>query len=128
MTHIRLLFVGSIINLDKIYADCPDSSSESAAEMAFGADWINEERYGGEFTKDNKEQYNKIFNKEYWGYCFDIRDTKRYGDYCCVNNLPWEKEEGPDFFEIESRNKDRCIEHIKQLPDDTVFFFADSHW
>lgn len=124
MAHNRLLFVGSISNLDKIYADCPDSSSESAAEMAFGADWISEEE---EFTKDHKEYFGQILNKR-WTYCFDIRDTKRFGDYCCVNNLPWEKEEGPNCFEIENRNKDLCIESIKQLPDDTVFFFADSHW
>lgn len=124
MAHNRLLFVGSISNLDKIYADCPDSSSESAAEMAFGADWISEEE---EFTKDHKEYFGQILNK-IWIYCFDIRDTKRFGDYCCVNNLPWEKEEGPNPFEIENRNKDLCIESIKQLPDDTVFFFADSHW
>lgn len=124
MAHNRLLFVGSISNLDKIYADCPDSSSESAAEMAFGADWISEEE---EFTKDHKEYFGQILNKR-WIYCFDIRDTKRFGDYCCVNNLPWEKEEGPNSFEIENRNKDLCIESIKQLPDDTVFFFADSHW
>lgn len=124
MAHNRLLFVGSISNLDKIYADCPDSSSESAAEIAFGADWISEEE---EFTKDHKEYFGQILNKR-WVYCFDIRDTKRFGDYCCVNNLPWEKEEGPNSFEIENRNKDLCIESIKQLPDDTVFFFADSHW
>lgn len=124
MAHNRLLFVGSISNLNKIYADCPDSSSESAAEMAFGADWISEEE---EFTKDHKDYFGQILNKR-WVYCFDIRDTKRFGDYCCVNNLPWEKEEGPDSFEIENRNKYLCIESIKQLPDDTVFFFADSHW
>lgn len=124
MAHNRLLFVGSISNLDKIYADCPDSSSETAAEIAFGADWISEEE---EFTKDHKEYFSQILNKR-WTYCFDIRDTKRFGDYCCVNNLPWEKEEGPNSLEIENRNKDLCVESIKQLPDDTVFFFADSHW
>ena len=56
MAHNRLLFVGSISNLNKIYADCPDSSSESAAEMAFGADWISEEE---EFTKDHKDYFKR---------------------------------------------------------------------
>lgn len=28
----------------------------------------------------------------------------------------------------EKRNKGRAIEALKKLPDDTVFFFADSHW
>ncbi len=123
MAHLRLLFVGPINNLDKIYADCPDSSSESAAEMAFGADWIDEDTEG-EFTK-NDIKFNQILNKD-WTYCFDIRNPNRYGDYCCVNNLPWEK--GLYDRETEERNKDLCIESIKQLPEDTIFFFADSHW
>lgn len=38
MSHKRPLFVGGRDNLQKIYDNCLDSSSESSAEMAFGAD------------------------------------------------------------------------------------------
>ena len=33
MAHCRVLFVGTINNLDQIYANCSDSSSESKAEL-----------------------------------------------------------------------------------------------
>lgn len=130
MAHVRILFVGTIDNLYKIFADCPDSSSESAAEMAFGADYIDERGYGGEFTKSNTEYYNKIINGNFY-YCFDIRNPQWYGDYDCVNKLPYRPEDMINFKEREANhdyNRNLCIESIKLLPDDTVFFFADSHW
>ena len=131
MARLRLLFVGTINNLYKIYDDCPDSSSESAAEMAFGADSIDEEAYGGEFTKSNIEYYNRILEGDF-NYCFDIRNPQRYGDYNCVNNLPFKPEDS--YLSYEERetnfiyNQNLCIESIKLLPDDTVFFLAGSHW
>lgn len=136
MAHCRLLFVGGRANLDKIYDDCDDSSSESKAEIAFGADWIADydwvsekerKRTTDNFTKDNKELYQQILDG-YWVYCFDIRDTKNYGDFGWVN-IPEQMEENPRYdFDIVRRNKERIIEAIKKLPDDTLFHFADSHW
>lgn len=38
MSHCRLLFVGGRDNLQKIFDNAPDSSSETAAEMTIGAD------------------------------------------------------------------------------------------
>lgn len=131
MAHIKLLFVGTIDNLYKIYADTPDSSSESAAEMAFGADYIDERPYGGEFTKSNTEYYNAIL-EGYWCNCYDIRNPKWYGSYECVNKLPYKPEENNLPYEEKKENhgynQSLCIESIKLLPDNTVFFFADSHW
>ena len=138
MAHCRLLFVGGRANLDKIYDDCDDSSSESKAEIAFGSDWIedydwltNKEKERGRttdnFTKGNKELYQQILN-DIWVYCYDIRDTKNYGDFGWVN-IPEQMEENPHWDrDIEKRNHQRIIEAIKQLPDNTLFHFADSHW
>lgn len=36
MAHLRLLFVGSRKNLQDIYDNAPDSSSETKAEMTIG--------------------------------------------------------------------------------------------
>jgi len=138
MAHCRLLFVGGRDNLQKIYDDCDDSSSESKSELAFGADsisdvdWISEkEKSWGKttdnFTKSDKELYQQILDGRFV-YCFDIRNTKDYGDFGWVN-LKKQMEENPRLdFDIEERNKQRIIEAIKQLPDDTLFHFADSHW
>ena len=61
-------------------------------------------------------------------YCYDIRDTKNYGDFGWVN-IPEQMEENPRYdFDIVRRNMERIIEAIKKLPDDTLFHFADSHW
>ena len=142
MAHCCLLFVGTFDNLQDIYDDCPDSSSESAAEMTIGADWINEFddcRGSGEFTKFTKEtkgklhlNYEDVINGN-WYACYDIRDRHNYGDFGWVNipekmidlsksgkNMSWD--------EIEEHNNKQICEALKELPDDTVFFFADSHW
>lgn len=129
MAHCRLLFVGTKKNLRQIYADCGDSSSESSAEMAFGADWISDSEWSDnprntdEFTKEDKELYQQILDGLFV-YCFDIRDTKRYGDYSYINGF------GERMYNEETHEEDnlRVVEHIKGLPSDTIFFFADSHW
>ncbi len=142
MAHCCLLFVGTFDNLQAIYDDCPDSSSESTAEMAIGADWINEYdeyRGSGEFTKFTKEtKGNGHLNYEdaiqgHWHVCYDIRDRHNYGDFGWVN-IPDkiiklnDKKIKMSLREIEEYNKKQICEALKKLPDDTVFFFADSHW
>ena len=147
MAHCTLLFVGTQANLQEIFDRCPDSSSESAAEMTIGADWVDwddEYRGSGEFTKFTKETKGK-WHKNYqdviegnWYDCYDVRDPDRYGSFDCLNCPdfePYDKtnndngwEHDKDWDEKEKRNKARAIEAIKKLPDDTVFFFADSHW
>lgn len=135
MAHCRLLFVGGRTNLQKIYDD-----SESAAEMTIGADWVadydfisEEEKKLGwttdNFTKDsNPELYQDVITGN-WYECYDVRDPNHYGSFDCLNcpdfepyvaDVHWE--------EREKRNKARAIEAMKKLPDDAVFFFADSHW
>lgn len=116
--------------------------------MAFGADWINEDheyKGSGEFTKFTKEtkgkwhlNYEDVIEGN-WYECYDIRDTKHYGSFDCINCPDFEPYDGSnnnfgsknadmDWTEKEERNKKRAIEALKKLPDDTVFFFADSHW
>lgn len=140
MAHCLLLFVGTHQNLQDIYDGCPDSSSESAAEMAFGADYIDEfdKSWGsGEFTKDTKEtkgtchlNYSDVVSGN-WYDCYDIRDPNHYGDFGWIN-IPEQMEEMvDDAFDWRGRikrNNAKVIEALKNLPDDTVFFFADSHW
>lgn len=134
MAHLRLLFVGTMDNLEQIYANCDDSSSKTKAELAFDADYIstycegykNDPWSTPEFTKDNKELYREVVEGQ-WFYCFDIRDTKNYGDFGWVNGLPMEAEDCYDR-EKEKRNHQRVCDALKELPDGTVFFFADSHW
>lgn len=95
MSHCRVLFVGTIKNLNQIFADCPDSSSESRAEIAFAYDYLtvytknellrkqpyhkslypNEDEC--EFSKTDSELYDKIILKKQYYDCFDIRDRKR---------------------------------------------------
>lgn len=138
MSHCRLLFVGGRNNLEKIFEACPDSSSESAAEMTIGADWVenydwlNEEekklgRTTDDFTRDNKELYQEILDG-HWYECFDIRDTEHYGSFDCLNCKDFEPYDGTYSRERDKRNKQRVIEAIKNLPDNTLFHFADSHW
>lgn len=140
MAHCRLLFVGGRDNLEKIFENCPDSSSESAAEMAIGADWIADYEWISEdekqrgittdnFTKEsNPELYQQIIDG-IWYECYDIRDINHYGSFDCLNCPDFEpyKSDG-NWQERDKRNQLRAIEVIKTLPDDTLFHFADSHW
>ena len=140
MSHCRLLFVGGRANLQKIFDDAPDSSSESAAEMTIGADWIadynwisEEEKKKGRTTDDftkvsNPELYQEVI-EGWWYACYDVRDPNHYGSFDCLNcpdfepyvaDIHWE--------EREKRNKIRAIEVLKTLPKDTLFHFAESHW
>lgn len=140
MSHCRLLFVGGRDNLQKIYDDVPDSSSESAAEMTIGADWISDydwlnedekkrNRTTDDFTKiSNPKLYQEVIDGM-WCYCFDIRDPYHYGSFDCLNCLDFESYATDGYWkEKEKRNKNRIIEVIKKLPADTLFHFADSHW
>lgn len=138
MAHCRLLFVGGRDALQKIFDNAPDSSSESAAEMTIGADWVEdydwldkEEKKIGwttdNFTKEsNPELYQQILDNRWWA-CYDVRNPECYGDFCCINCPDYETGHWRDT-EIEKRNNQRTIEAIKKLPDDTLFHFADSHW
>ena len=140
MAHCRLLFVGGRENLQKIFDAAPDSSSESAAEMTIGADWVadydwlnEKEKRAGRTTdnftkKSNPELYQEAI-KGYWYDCYDVRDPNHYGSFDCVNCPDFEPfVANGNWKEIEKRNKARAIEAIKKLPDDTLFHFADSHW
>lgn len=150
MAHCRLLFVGGRSNLQKIFDDAPDSSSESAAEMTIGADWVDDYDWTSDgkkktgrttdnFTKEsNPELYQDVING-YWYDCYDVRDPNHYGSFDCINCPDYECYEGTnnsigskdldkDWNEKEKRNKARAIEVLKSLPDDTLFHFADSHW
>ena len=139
MAHCRLLFVGGRANLDQIFANCQDSSSETAAEMTIGADWVadydpddEEERKRGwttdNFTKKDKKLYQEVLDGK-WYDCYDIRDVERYGSFDSLNCPDFEPyADGSNWAEKEERNRARVIEAIKRLPDDTLFHFADSHW
>lgn len=139
MAHCLLLFVGTQDNLQEIFNNAPDSSSESAAEMTIGADWVDwdDAAWGsGEFTKFTKEtkgrcqlNYKDVVEGN-WCYCYDVRDPNHYGSFECLNCPDYEPyiEGSRDWDEREKRNKKRVIEVLKKLPDDTIFFFADSHW
>ena len=139
MAHLRLLFIGGRDNLDQIFANCQDSSSETAAEMTIGADWISdydwldeEEMQKGwttdNFTKDNEELYKQVI-EGHWAYCYDIRNINNYGSFDCLNCPNFEEYvSGGNWREIEKRNKERTIAFIKGLPADTIFHFAESHW
>ena len=139
MARLRLLFVGDRNNLQKIYNDCPDSSSESAAEIAFGADWISDYDWIDEdekkrgwttdnFTKNsNPTLYQEVIDG-LWVYCYDIRNPKVYGSFDCLNCPDFEPYDGTDNKGKDLRNKNRTIEAFKNLPEDTIFHFAESHW
>lgn len=136
MAHLRLLFVGGRDNLQKIYDNCDDSSSETKAEIAFGADWISDYDWSNkdneittdDFTKSNKALYQQILDYQ-WVYCYDIRNPKEYGDFACLNCSDFEDySDDKDYEKVKQRNDQRALEIIKQLPDDTLFHFADSHW
>lgn len=140
MSHCRLLFVGGRDNLQKIFDGAPDSSSETAAEMTIGADWIadydwlsDEEKNRGRTTdnftkKSNPELYQDVI-KGYWYHCYDVRDPNHYGSFDCLNCPDFEPYVADGHWkEREKRNKARAIEAIKKLPVDTLFHFAESHW
>lgn len=96
MAHCRLLFIGGRDNLQKIFDNAPDSSSETAAEMTIGADWVadydwisEEEKAAGwttdDFTKDSNPKLYKEVLLGQWYHCYDIRDTAHYGSFACIN-------------------------------------------
>lgn len=143
MSHRRLLFVGGRANLQKIFNDAPDSSSETAEEMTIGADWVADYDHISENEKKKKwttDDFTKFSNpklyqdviKGHWYDCYDVRDTNRYGSFDCLNCQDFEPYDGNnniiDWDEKEKRNKARAIEKLKTLPIDTLFHFADSHW
>lgn len=122
MAHYNVLMVGTEANLMQIYADCPDSSSETKAEMAFAYDYLcplskNEllgkgiKKYDSEdyeFTKEDTELYNEIVQGRMFNDCFDIRDNTSNHRITELNDVDFNK-----FF--------------KNLPDDTHFFLCIGH-
>lgn len=123
MAHYNVLMVGTEANLTQIYADCPDSSSETKAEMAFAYDYLcpiskNEllgkgiKKYDSEdyeFTKEDQELYNEIVQGRMFNDCFDIRDNT--SNHRITEEL---SDKGLDNF-------------FNNLPDDTHFFLCDGH-
>lgn len=123
MAHYNVLMVGTEANLTQIYADCPDSSSETLAEMAFAYDYLcplskNEllgkgiKKYDSkdyEFTKEDTELYNEIVKGRMFYDCFDIRDNT--SNHRITEEL---SDKGLDNF-------------FNNLPDDTHFFLCVGH-
>lgn len=123
MAHYNILMVGTEANLMQIYADCPDSSSETRAEMAFAYDYLcplsknvllgkDTRVYNSEdceFTKEDKELYNKIVQGRMFYDCFDIRDNT--SNHRITEEL---SDKGLDNF-------------FNNLPDDTHFFLCVGH-
>ena len=118
MSHLHVLMVETETNLMQIYADCPDSSNETKAEMAFAYDYlcpiekdlllgkkVKGLKFDYEFTKQDTELYDKIVLDERFIDCFDIRDN--------TSNHRIRDHELKKFF--------------KSLPDDTHFFVCDGH-
>lgn len=122
MAHCEVLMVGTEANLMQIYVNCPDSSSETKAEMAFAYDYLrpiskNEllgkgiKKYDSEdyeFTKEDTELYNKIVQGGMFRDCFDIRDN--------TSNHKIMELDGRDFDEF-----------FEDLSKDTHFFLCDGH-
>lgn len=127
MAHYTILMIGTTDNLCRIYADCQDSSSETTAEMTFGYDscipidiisgkiyFYLDEEDACMFKKDsevfNKYVCNGIFN-DVW----DIRNNDCDNlIYNCDNPDP-------------KRPKEVIIDYLRNLPDDTTFFYCDAH-
>lgn len=137
MAHYRVLMVGSQEDVQRIYDTLPDSSSESAAEMAFGFDWIdidnspNWPRSTEPFTKENKELWQEVLDGKFY-YCLDARNVEKYGSFGWIN-IPDQMEELPTGLSCGEekarrlRNKNHIIEALKTLPNNQVFIFCDSH-
>lgn len=125
MSHYKVLMIGTIDNLDQIYADCQDSSSESKAEMTFGYDYCNPydmikqetPRWDNEescmFKKDSKEFKEFVLN----GIFTDVWDIR--GSDCDHLIYNYDMRPRPD--------KEKTIEFFKSLPDNTNFFYCDAH-
>lgn len=122
MAHYNVLMIGTEANLMQIYADCPDSSSETKAEMAFAYDYLcplsKNELLGKdtrvynsedcEFTKEDEELYNKIVQGGMFNDCFDIRDNTS----------------NHRIMELDGRDFDKFFEDLSK---DTHFFLCDGH-
>ena len=137
MAHYRVLVVGSIDDIQNIYNTLPDSSSESAAELAFGFDYLdidNSDKIlsSEPFTKENGDLYKQVLDGNFY-YCIDARRINAYGDYGYVNikyQMEEEYERGismKEEYNRHKRNKAKIIEHIKTLPNNQVFIFCDGH-
>lgn len=125
MSHIKVLMIGNPDNLYHIYAECPDSSSESAAEMAFGYDslspydivnhkdcyFIGEDR-NAVFTKKDTPYKEYVHGGMFYD-AWDIRDDT-------TDHLLFSHGRGDTDF-------DTFIFSLDALPEDTEFFFCDAH-
>lgn len=127
MSHCLILMIGKIENLDKIYADCQDSSSETDAEMTFGYDYCspynilsnksaitieNEDKCM--FTKNSKIFTDYVLN----GYFYDVWDIRKNDcDHLIFNGCI-------------RKNREEALENtytfLKNLPDDTTFFYCEA--
>ena len=137
MAHYRVLMVGSKDDVQRIYDTLPDSSSESAAEMAFGFDWIDIDNSPywpmstEPFTKENKEVWQEVLDGDFY-YCLDARNVNNYGDFGWIN-ISGQMEEIPVGLSYaeenvrHQRNKEKIIEILKSLPNNQTFIFCDSH-
>ena len=112
MAHYKILFIGNHQDLENIYNDCPDSSSESRAEMAFAYDYI------GIYEDDrgSEKSINDLGNTltDTYSDCWDIRDRILYR---CIDSVDWKER----LTEKEMEN------FFNSLPKDTTIFYANGH-
>ena len=107
MSHFKILMVGTEANLMQIYADCylcPLSKNE-----LLGKDIKKYDLEDYEFTKEDKELYNKIIQGRMFYDCFDIRDNT--SNHRITEEL---SDKGLDNF-------------FNSLPDNTHLFLCDGH-
>lgn len=124
MSHITVLFIGTKDDLDYIYEnETSDSSSESAAEQAFGYDYLNEEyyekifHYKDSFDKESDVYKNEIL-KRFDQLFEDIIDIRDRDNWSYVNY---------DRIKKRDRSKEELFNYLEQLPKETPMFLCDGH-
>lgn len=125
MAHYTVLMIGTTDNLYQIYADCQDSSSETAAEMTFGYDYcVPMDIISGKSSFDLDTEDICIFKK----------DSEVFNKYVCdgIFNDVWDiRNNNCDILIYNCDNpkkpKEVIIDYLKALPDDTTLFYCDAH-
>ena len=129
MAHYRVIMIGTRDNLQKIYDNVGDSSSESEAELAFGYDYLD----------DNVDfhmqvcDYNSIPLKwtkkdiEYKILLNEIKDCDEVLDIIDIRCAPDFINVNFDCINKKNKTKEEILEWFDNQPFDMEFFVCDGH-
>ena len=129
MAHYKVIMIGTRDNLQKIYDNIGDSSSESKAELAFGYDYLDD---NVDFRMHACD-YNSIPLKwtkkdiEYQYLLDEIKDYDEVIDIIDIRCAPDFINVGFDYINKRDKTADEILEWFDNQPSNMEFFVCDGH-